>query len=492
MYPTSEWRKPLFRAPVVLRARHAKPVISYDPWRQARGRLAKGAACALLAGSLMCPNMAWAAEWVNVDGTHYDAAHEDAAAGWSWDGADDLNLNGYNGGAISAKGDLNVNVINDNKVTSTVQTGGAESAAVSVSDGDLTVAGEGSLTVESSGRSAVSVTNGDLTIDGATVDATVASRNYEANGLFVEDGDVAIKGGANVTVEARGVEGANGILAVNFSDEGTAERGGNVSISDSIVKVTGVGSLGAMGTGIYAWSDGSNGTVSVSNSTVEATGKLTKEFVPIAPDRPERPDLPNPLSLDGSDEYVPDEPEYYRGRAFGILATNYGGDAAATIAVDRSHVTVEGETAAMAALNVFENVPSKIRGTITVKNGTIVIPENGVVRNLDIVESYGGDMTEVYANEYSEHLRGQVIGLPGEGAITEWGDSSIAKKAVIEPEKASDPVIPLVQKAYASTGKANLAKTGDDMGALAGVAAAAAAAAAAVGAVAAVRTRKRG
>ena len=467
MYPTSEWRKPLFRAPVVLRARHAKPVISYDPWRQARGRLAKGAACALLAGSLMCPNMAWAAEWVNVDGTHYDAAHEDAAAGWSWDGADDLNLNGYNGGAISAKGDLNVNVINDNKVTSTVQTGGAESAAVSVSDGDLTVAG-------------------------ATVDATVASRNYEANGLFVEDGDVAIKGGANVTVEARGVEGANGILAVDFSDEGTAERGGNVSISDSIVKVTGVGSLGAMGTGIYAWSDGSNGTVSVSNSTVEATGKLTKEFVPIAPDRPERPDLPNPLSLDGSDEYVPDEPEYYRGRAFGILATNYGGDAAATIAVDRSHVTVEGETAAMAALNVFENVPSKIRGTITVKNGTIVIPENGVVRNLDIVESYGGDMTEVYANEYSEHLRGQVIGLPGEGAITEWGDSGIAKKAVIEPEKASDPVIPLVQKAYASTGKANLAKTGDDMGALAGVAAAAAAAAAAVGAVAAVRTRKRG
>ena len=53
-------------------------------------------------------------------------------------------------------------------------------------------------------------------------------------------------------------------------------------------------------------------------------------------------------------------------------------------------------------------------------------------------------------------------------------------------------MIPLVQKAYASTGKANLAKTGDDMGALAGVAAAAAAAAAAVGAVAAVRTRKRG
>ena len=49
MYPTSEWRKPRFRAPVALRARHAKPVISYDPWRQARGRLAKGAACALLA-----------------------------------------------------------------------------------------------------------------------------------------------------------------------------------------------------------------------------------------------------------------------------------------------------------------------------------------------------------------------------------------------------------------------------------------------------------
>ncbi len=58
----------------------------------------------------MVPSAAIAAEWVNVGGTQYNAgaAAGDAAGTWNWDGADDMKLNGYDGGAIKAAGKLNV------------------------------------------------------------------------------------------------------------------------------------------------------------------------------------------------------------------------------------------------------------------------------------------------------------------------------------------------------------------------------------------------
>ena len=73
------------------------------------GRLA-GVAAVATAGSLMAPSAALAAECVNVGGTQYNAgtAAGDDAGTWAWDGADDMKLNGYNGGAIKAAGKLNI------------------------------------------------------------------------------------------------------------------------------------------------------------------------------------------------------------------------------------------------------------------------------------------------------------------------------------------------------------------------------------------------
>ena len=56
------------------------------------------------------PGTALAAEWIDVDGSQYNAgtAAGDDAGTWNWDGANDMQLNGYNGGRIQAGGRLDV------------------------------------------------------------------------------------------------------------------------------------------------------------------------------------------------------------------------------------------------------------------------------------------------------------------------------------------------------------------------------------------------
>ena len=68
-------------------------------------RIVVGAVCALTVSSLLMPSISLAAEWVKVGETKYNAgtAAGDETGTWSWDGADDLKLNNYNGGEIQAE-----------------------------------------------------------------------------------------------------------------------------------------------------------------------------------------------------------------------------------------------------------------------------------------------------------------------------------------------------------------------------------------------------
>lgn len=86
--------------------------LSRGTWRRVGAKLACAGACALMAGQLLLPNVALAADWVNVGGAQYDAgtAAGDEAGTWSWDGANDMKLNGYDGGSIGAKGNLTIGV----------------------------------------------------------------------------------------------------------------------------------------------------------------------------------------------------------------------------------------------------------------------------------------------------------------------------------------------------------------------------------------------
>ncbi len=91
--------------------------LSHGTWRRVGAKLACAGACALMVGQLLLPSVALAAKWVNVGGTQYNKGAGDEAGTWSWDGADDMKLNGYNGAGISAQGNLNIGVTGTNTVT---------------------------------------------------------------------------------------------------------------------------------------------------------------------------------------------------------------------------------------------------------------------------------------------------------------------------------------------------------------------------------------
>ena len=110
--------------------------LAHGSWRRVTRRIVAGAVCALTVSSLLMPSVSLAAEWVYVDGAQYNAgtAAGDAAGTWSWDGADDMKLNNYNGGKIRADGKLNISYSGSNTVTNDsgwgilVEDGNAENA----------------------------------------------------------------------------------------------------------------------------------------------------------------------------------------------------------------------------------------------------------------------------------------------------------------------------------------------------------------------------
>lgn len=87
-----------------------RTLLAHGSWRRVTRRIVVGAVCALTVSSLLMPSISLAAEWIDVGGTQYNAgtAAGDEAGTWAWDGADDMKLNGYDGGAIQAAGKLNI------------------------------------------------------------------------------------------------------------------------------------------------------------------------------------------------------------------------------------------------------------------------------------------------------------------------------------------------------------------------------------------------
>ena len=75
-----------------------RTVLTCGSWRRVTRRIVCGLTCALTVSSLLMPSVSLAAEWVDVGGVRHEAAAGpagDAAGTWSWDGADDMKLNGY-------------------------------------------------------------------------------------------------------------------------------------------------------------------------------------------------------------------------------------------------------------------------------------------------------------------------------------------------------------------------------------------------------------
>ena len=196
-----------------------RTLLAHGSWRRVTRRIVVGAVCALTVSSLLMPSVSLAAEWVNVGGTQYNTAAGDEAGTWAWDGADDMKLNGYNGGAIEAAGKLNVSYEGDNIVTN------GDGRGIKVKDGanenaELNIQGDASSTLNvTSSRDAITSV-GSINIDGAgTVNAT--STEHDA---IDAGGDVTIKGSGNVnaTGDSDGIR-ADGNITIDNSGTVTAK-----------------------------------------------------------------------------------------------------------------------------------------------------------------------------------------------------------------------------------------------------------------------------
>ena len=234
--------------------------LAHGSWRRVTRRIVVGAVCALTVSSLLMPSVSLAAEWVKVGGNKYNTAASDEAGTWSWDGADDLKLNNYNGGEIQAAGKLNVNYSGTNIVTAewiesiNVSHGTNENAELNIqgdeggtlsvtstedailSTGNINIDGAGSVNATSTGFDAINA-GGDLAIKGSgNVNATGASDGIRANGNITIDDSGAVTARAtkdkgigtdkNLTIKG------GGTVEASSADGEALWSGGNINISD--------------------------------------------------------------------------------------------------------------------------------------------------------------------------------------------------------------------------------------------------------------------
>ena len=256
--------------------------LAHGSWRRVTRRIVVGAVCALTVSSLLMPSVSLAAEWVKVGETKYNAgtAAGDETGTWSWDGADDLKLNNYNGGEIQAAGKLNVNYSGNNIVTAD-WIEGIKASHDKNENAELNIQGNAGSTLSVTSTEDAILSTGNINIDGAgSVNAT--SAGFDA---IDAEGDLAIKGSGNVN--ATGVSDgirANGNITIDDSGAVTARATKDKGIgTDKNLTIKGGGTVEASSAdGEAIWSGGniniSDGSQvkasSEKDAAVEAKGSL--------------------------------------------------------------------------------------------------------------------------------------------------------------------------------------------------------------------------
>ena len=274
-----------------------RTLLAHGSWRRVTRRIVVGAVCALTVSSLLMPSVSLAAEWVDVGGSRYDAgtAAGDEAGTWSWDGADDMKLNGYNGGAIKAEGKLNIAYEGKNTVKTEpdytgaaikTQDGTSQKAELNItssnstdelnvtaeadaikSTGDLSISGPGTVNTTSTTSDGIEA-KGDLSITGSgTVNATGGTEGIQSKGKTTIDssGTVIAKGGEGYGIAAGSdliIKGSGKVEASSIEEAAIwAEDGINIS-GGSQVKANSEGDLAV----------DTEGSLAVTNASLDASG----------------------------------------------------------------------------------------------------------------------------------------------------------------------------------------------------------------------------
>ena len=274
-----------------------RTLLAHGSWRRVTRRIVVGAVCALTVSSLLMPSVSLAAEWVDVGGSRYGAgtAAGDEAGTWSWDGADDMKLNGYNGGAIQAAGKLNIAYEGKNTVKTEpdytgaaikAQDGTSQKAELNItssnstdelnvtaeadaikSTGDLSISGPGTVNTTSTTSDGIEA-KGDLSITGSgTVNATGGTEGIQSKGKTTIDssGTVIAKGGEGYGVAAGSdiiIKGGGKVEASSI-EEAAIWADGNIDIlGGSQVKANSEGDLAV----------DTEGSLAVTNASLDASG----------------------------------------------------------------------------------------------------------------------------------------------------------------------------------------------------------------------------
>ena len=274
-----------------------RTLLAHGSWRRVTRRIVCGLACALTVSSLLMPSVSLAAEWVDVGDTWYEAgaAVGDEAGTWAWDGADDMKLNGYDGGAIKAAGKLNIAYEGKNTVKTEpdytgaaikAQDGTNQKAELNItssnstdelnvtaeadaikSTGDLSISGPGTVNTTSTTSDGIEA-KGDLSITGSgTVNATGGTEGIQSKGKTTIDssGTVIAKGGEGYGVAAGSdiiIKGGGKVEASSI-EEAAIWADGNIDISGgSQVEASSQGDLAV----------DAEGSLAVTNASLDASG----------------------------------------------------------------------------------------------------------------------------------------------------------------------------------------------------------------------------
>lgn len=478
--------------------------LAHGSWRRVTSRIVAGAVCALTVSSLLMPSVSLAAEWVKVGGNKYNTAASDEAGTWSWDGADDLKLNNYNGGEIQAAGKLNVNYSGTNIVTAewiesiNVSHGTNENAELNIqgdeggtlsvtstedailSTGNIYIDGAGSVNATSTGSDAINA-GGDLAIKGSgNVNATGASDGIRANGnITIDDSgavtaratkdkgigtdkNLTIKGGGtvkassekNAAVEAKGsLAATNASLNVNGAEYGVYAHKGITLDHANVTVRAGKGRYGGA-IALFTYQDD---IVVKNGSTVDAfaEGEVSAAFST-------RNDRPNEK---GGHIYISDSvvkaiaryvengdgPTPYSENQDGETSPEPQGENIGIIAQTSEGVTpavisiirskVTAEGDTAAIFARAMSADGKTIGTIKIENAAIQTPEGGKV--IDYRKLRDG----IYE-------AGQAIGT-GDATVDSLYIKAVAKSTTIAPPEVAKPEDPKPDETKPAESKQN-------------------------------------
>lgn len=443
--------------------------LSHGTWRRVGAKLACAGACALMVSQLLLPSVALAADWVNVGGTQYNkgnAAGDDAGT-WSWDGADDMKLSGYDGAGISAQGNLNIDVAGTNTITAD-----AGQSAIAVKNGNLAITGDGTLnaTAQTDVIAAEGDGNegGDVTISGANVNVTASGAVNSATGIRATAGSVTIDKGADVKIEAKSAEGSwrptegiHGIFADNLPSRHTAQEGeqeepdyvsvhggdATIDAANLSIKTADAWQVSAC---IYTVGIKKNTLMKIVNGADVALSAGSAAWLSAGISARSQSGavwmLVEESNLTSRSLSAANGINAARNQSFGIMADANTGSETPRIKIRKSKIEASGATAGIYAINCNVATATLFRAAMidlswgeSRGNAMITTPTDGAVRDVKKVVDTG---------KWPSSQNGQVVGVAGSSAITDIvGSAEVAHDVVIdfgdgqEPEPTPEPEV---------------------------------------------------